>query len=91
MHFDQVTVNGVNSNVLCGLLREDEKNACKYYNYGTDPWILCLLIYKSIKNSKEGKHMGCSGCSGNCGSCCGCSGAAFKGNVQTTGKKKQLR
>jgi NADPH-dependent curcumin reductase CurA len=50
-----------------------------------------FLIYKSIKNSKEGKHMGCSGCSGNCGSCCGCSGAAFKGNVQTTGKKKQLR
>ena len=37
-----------------------------------------FLIYKSIKNSKEGKHMGCSG-------------AAFKGNVQTTGKKKQLR
>ena len=50
-----------------------------------------FLIYKSIKNSKEGKHMGCSGCSGNCGSCCGCSGVAFKGNVQTTGKKKQLR
>lgn len=50
-----------------------------------------FLIYKSIKNNKEGKHMGCSGCSGNCGSCCGCSGAAFKGNVQTTGKKKQLR
>ena len=50
-----------------------------------------FLIYKSIKNSKEGKHMGGSGCSGNCGSCCGCSGAAFKGNVQTTGKKKQLR
>lgn len=50
-----------------------------------------FLIYKSIKNSKEGKHMGCSGCSGNCGSYCGCSGAAFKGNVQTTGKKKQLR
>ncbi len=50
-----------------------------------------FLIYKSIKNSKEGKHMGCSGCSGNCGSCCGCSCAAFKGNVQTTGKKKQLR
>ena len=50
-----------------------------------------FLIYKSIKNSKDGKHMGCSGCSGNCGSCCGCSGAAFKGNVQTTGKKKQLR
>ena len=50
-----------------------------------------FLIYKSIKNSQEGKHMGCSGCSGNCGSCCGCSGAAFKGNVQTTGKKKQLR
>ena len=50
-----------------------------------------FLIYKSIKNSKEGKHMGCSGCSGNCGSCCGCSGAAFKGTVQTTGKKKQLR
>lgn len=50
-----------------------------------------FLIYKSIKNRKEGKHMGCSGCSGNCGSCCGCSGAAFKGNVQTTGKKKQLR
>ena len=22
-----------------------------------------FLIYKSIKNSKEGKHMGCSGCS----------------------------
>lgn len=50
-----------------------------------------FLIYKSIKNSKEGKHMGCSGCSGNCGSCCGCSSASFKGNVQTTSKKKQLR
>lgn len=50
-----------------------------------------FLIYKNIKNSKEGKHMGCSGCSGNCGSCCGCSGAAFKGNIQTTGKKKQMR
>ena len=50
-----------------------------------------FLICKSIKNSNVGKHMGCSGCSGNCGSCCGCSGTAFKGNVQTTGKKKQLR
>ena len=26
-----------------------------------------FVIYKSVKNSKEGKHMGCAGCSGNCG------------------------
>ena len=31
-----------------------------------------FVIYKSVKNSKEGKHMGCAGCSGNCGSCGGC-------------------
>ena len=37
-----------------------------------------FIIYKNIKNSKEGKHMGCGGCSGNCGSCGGgCSGGSF--------------
>ena len=53
MHFDQVTVNGVNSNVLCGLLREDEKNACKYYNYGTDPWILCFSDLQKYKEQQR--------------------------------------
>ena len=30
-----------------------------------------FIIYKSVKNTKEGKHTGCAGCSGNCGSCGG--------------------
>ena len=45
-----------------------------------------FVIYKSVKNSKEGKHMGCAGCSGNCGSCGGCSGAAFKRTAQSSYK-----
>ena len=44
-----------------------------------------FVIYKSVKNSKEGKHMGCAGCSGNCGSCgggCGCGQeASHKKNI----------
>ena len=24
-----------------------------------------FIIYKSVKNTKEGKHTGCAGCSGN--------------------------
>ena len=50
-----------------------------------------FVIYKSVKNSKEGKHMGCAGCSGNCGSCGGCSGAAFKGTAQSSYKEKHLK
>ena len=43
-----------------------------------------FVIYKSVKNSKEGKHMGC-------GSCGGCSGAAFKGTAQSSCKEKHLK
>ena len=60
-----------------------------------------FVIYKSVKNSKEGKHMGCAGCSGNCGSCggcsgncgsCGgCSGAAFKRTAQSSYKENHLK
>ena len=51
-----------------------------------------FVIYKSVKNSKEGKHMGCAGCSGNCGSCGGgCGGAAFKGTAQSSYKEKHLK
>ena len=46
-----------------------------------------FVIYKSVKNSKEGKHMGCAGCSGNCGGGCGCGSAAFKGSAQESHKK----
>lgn len=49
-----------------------------------------FIIYKSVKNTKEGKHTGCAGCSGNCGSCgggCGCGSAAFKGSAQESHKK----
>ena len=49
-----------------------------------------FIIYKSVKNTKEGKHTGCAGCSGNCGSCgggCGCGSAAFKGSAQASHKK----
>lgn len=52
-----------------------------------------FVIYKSVKNSKEGKHMGCAGCSGNCGSCgggCGCGSAAFKGSAQEASHKKNI-
>ena len=47
-----------------------------------------FVIYKSVKNSKEGKHMGCAGCSGNCGRC---SGAAFKGTAQSSYKENHLK
>ena len=47
-----------------------------------------FVIYKSVKNSKEGKHMGCSG---NCGSCGGCSGAAFKRTAQSSYKENHLK
>ena len=50
-----------------------------------------FVIYNSVKNSKEGKHMGCAGCSGNCGSCGGCSGAAFKGTAQSSYKENHLK
>lgn len=50
-----------------------------------------FVIYKSVKNPKEGKHMGCAGCSGNCGSCGGCSGAAFKGTAQSSYKENHLK
>ena len=40
-----------------------------------------FVIYKSVKNSKEGKHMGCAGCSG----------AAFKGTVQSSYKENHLK
>ena len=50
-----------------------------------------FVIYTSVKNSKEGKHMGCAGCSGSCGSCGGCSGAAFKGTAQSSYKEKHLK
>ena len=46
-----------------------------------------FVIYKSVKNSKEGKHMGCAGCSGSGG----CSGAAFKGTAQSSYKEKHLK
>ena len=49
-----------------------------------------FIIYKSVKNTKEGKHTGCAGCSGNCGSCgggCGCGSAAFKGSAHESHKK----
>ena len=48
-----------------------------------------FVIYKSVKNSKEGKHMGCAGCSGNCGSCGRCSGAA-KGAGRAAKKAHRL-
>lgn len=47
-----------------------------------------FIIYKSVKNKKEGKHMGCAGCSGNCGSCGGCSGAAFHKNTAQSSEKR---
>ena len=50
-----------------------------------------FVIYKSVKNFKEGKHMGCAGCSGNCGSCGGCSGAAFKRTAQSSYKENHLK
>ena len=50
-----------------------------------------FVIYMSVKNSKEGKHMGCAGCSGNCGSCGGCSGAAFKRTAQSSYKENHLK
>ena len=50
-----------------------------------------FVIYKSLNNSKEGKHMGCAGCSGNCGSCGGCSGAAFKRTAQSSYKENHLK
>ena len=49
-----------------------------------------FIIYKSVKNTKEGTHTGCAGCSGNCGSCGGCSGAAFhKSTTQSSYKKNR--
>ena len=39
--------------IQCGLLREDEKNACKYYNYGTDPWILCFSDLQKYKEQQR--------------------------------------
>ena len=47
-----------------------------------------FIIYKSVKNTKEGKHTGCAGCSGNCGSCGGCSGAAFHKNTAQSSKNR---
>nr|WP_295283356.1 FeoB-associated Cys-rich membrane protein [uncultured Blautia sp.] len=48
-----------------------------------------FLIRKSIKDRKEGKHIGCSGCSGNCGSCgCGCSGYGNSGSSQISTRKR---
>ena len=49
-----------------------------------------FVIYQSVKNSEEGKDLGCAECSGNCGSCgggCGCGSAAFKGSAQESHKK----
>ena len=31
-----------------------------------------FLIYRSLKNKKEGKSSGCAGCGGSCSSCSGC-------------------
>ena len=31
-----------------------------------------FLIYRSLKNKKEGKGSGCAGCGGSCSSCSGC-------------------
>ena len=40
-----------------------------------------FIIYKSVKNTKEGKHTGCAGCSGNCGSCGGGCGSHTTGGT----------
>ena len=31
-----------------------------------------FLIYRSVKNKKEGKSSGCAGCGGSCSGCSGC-------------------
>ena len=51
---------------------------------GTTP----VTHFTVIKNTKEGKHMGCGGCSGNCGSCGGCAGASYSASSKSPRMKK---